>query len=121
VFVRTSDPNAGEDGTTRDTAYEIRDALRVGDGWRVCKSGRHGTSCGRVFRLDYGYTSDSGYTYDFLARANYCGQSGDSGSPIYAFHHAYGIHHAGSDDCTKSFQSIVNAQDGMNVDIILAP
>jgi hypothetical protein len=122
VFVRTSDPNAGEDGTTRDTAYEINDALRVSEGWRVCKSGRHGTSCGRVVELNVGYTSvTSGYSYDFLASANYCGQEGDSGGPIDAFHHAYGIHQGGGDDCTKFFQSIVNAQDGMNVDIILAP
>jgi hypothetical protein len=58
---------------------------------------------------------------DFLARANYCGQTGDSGSPVYAFHHTYGIHQGGGDPCAKLFQSIVNAQDGMNVDIILAP
>jgi hypothetical protein len=56
-------------------------------------------------------------------RAHYCAQLGDSGSPVYAFHHAYGIHQGADEDvsCTTYFQSIVNAQNGMNVDVILAP
>jgi hypothetical protein len=114
-------PNDGEDGTSRDTAYEINDVRRVSDGWRVCTSGRHGTSCGRVFDLGYGYTDGAGYSFDFLARAGYCREGGDSGRPsmrstmptgsIMEVMGLYGL----------LPESIVNAQDGMNVDIILAP
>jgi hypothetical protein len=121
VFVRDSESFDGVEGTTRDPSYEINDVSRVGDGWRVCKSGRHGTSCGRVFDLGYSYTEAGGYTYRYLARADYCWRGGDSGGPIYAYHHAYGIHHGGVALCTGYIQSIVNAQDGMNVDIILSP
>jgi hypothetical protein len=125
VFVRASAPYCSTpydciDGTTRDPSYEIHDVSRVGDGWRVCMSGRHGTSCGRVFDLGFSYT-ELGYTYRYLARADYCSEGGDSGGPVYAYHHAYGIHQGGIDGCSAVFQSVVQAQDGLNVDVMLSP
>lgn len=46
---------------------------------------------------------------------------GDSGAPVYASNTAYGIHHGSSSLCSTWYQGIVAAQNGMNVDIILAP
>lgn len=60
----------------------------------------------------------SGYSYEFLSRAAYSRQTGDSGGRVYVLHHACGIHQGGSDDCAAIFQSIVQAQDGLNVDVI---
>jgi len=120
VFVRASGSHDGVPGTNRDPSYEMRNVSRVSEGWRVCKSGRHSTSCGRIFDLGYSYTSGSGYSYAYLARARYCWRGGDSGAPVYAYHNAYGIHQGGiSESCTGYFQSIVDAQNGLNVDVML--
>ena len=120
VFVRASGSNDGVAGTDRDPSYPITNVSRVSDGWRVCKSGRHSTSCGRIFALGYSYTSnESGYSYSYLARARYCQQDGDSGGPVYAYNNAYGIHHGGNASCSAVFQSVVDAQNGLNVNVIL--
>jgi hypothetical protein len=56
-----------------------------------------------------------------LFKINYCSMGGDSGGPVYASNTAYGIHQGGASLCGSVYQGIVAAQNGMNVDVILAP
>lgn len=63
----------------------------------------------------------SGYSYRGMAVTTFCAQTGDSGAPVYASNTAYGLVSGGAGLCTSYYQSIVAAQNGMNVDIIVAP
>jgi hypothetical protein len=74
-----------------------------------------------VTHINQGYTDREGWSYTGLAKTNYCGMGGDSGGPVYASNTAYGIHQGGASLCGSVYQGIVAAQNGMNVDIILAP
>jgi hypothetical protein len=126
VFVRESGANGGVGGTARDEQYPIRRASNLGSNWegtRVCKSGRSSTatSCGKVTHINQGYTDSDGWSYTGLAKTNYCSRGGDSGGPVYASNTAYGIHQASPSLCAGVYQGIVAAQNGMNVDIMLAP
>jgi hypothetical protein len=104
--------------TTADSTYHISsDNLSVW-GMRICTTGAfYGRSdCGYVTQLGVTATYD-GVTVHHLGRASFCGVGGDSGSPMYAKHVAYGLQVAGYSECDSLYQGIRAAETKLNVNV----
>jgi hypothetical protein len=112
VFV-TSGPD-----TTRNEAYVIRSDSTSVVGMRICTTGAfYGRSdCGRVTQLGVTATYDL-RTVGGLGRGSFCGTSGDSGAPMYAFGTAYGLQVSGYSECDSLYQGIRGAENLMNVNV----
>jgi hypothetical protein len=126
----TVNPNAG--GHPADPRYDITAVVNPEMGWRVCVTAAHypGTTCGTVestadapggtFDLFRMSGPDPVYPYDPFGL---CIAPGDSGAPVFAYHNAYGILIAGSDDepsCGQTgwAEQALEAADYMNVYIL---
>jgi hypothetical protein len=126
VYV-TEGPN-----TTLDQQYPIYSDQYSTQGARVCESGGFsGSLCGTVKALGQSKTecnlATGRCTYvRNLAEATFCVQPGDSGSPVFASHQAFGLVVAGGLDplppfpCVTYYQGIKSAENAMNVNIVLA-
>jgi hypothetical protein len=116
VFV-TSGPD-----TNRQENYPIRSDSTSVIGMRICTTGAsYGRSdCGRVTQLGVTATY-SLRTVSGLGRASFCGVSGDSGSPMYAFNVAYGLQVSGFSECDSLYQGIRGAENLMNVNVSHSP
>jgi hypothetical protein len=125
VAVTNSQSDGDVAGSTVNWEYPIRTTGGTLDFMRVCTTGaaRAQTSCGRVTNRDTPFT----YTAPgwgevrvaHLASANFCGQGGDSGGPVYADNIAYGLHVTGTSEgsCYSFYQGIVGAENAMNVKV----
>lgn len=101
--------------TTLDASYPIHSFNTSVIGQRVCVSGASykESSCGFVTKL--GFSSNIGTN---MGVANFCGVGGDSGSPVYSFHVAYGLQIGGSSECDSVYQGISEVQYRMNVNVV---
>ncbi|WP_437965532.1 S1 family peptidase [Sorangium sp. So ce260] len=115
VFV-TSGPD-----TTTNTAYKITSDHTSVLGMRICTTGAfYGRSdCGYVSQLGVTATY-GGVTVKKLGRGSFCGMGGDSGSPMYAKHVAYGLQVAGYSECDSLYQGIRAAESMLNVNVLHA-
>jgi hypothetical protein len=105
--------------TTADSTYHISsDNLSV-LGMRICTTGAfYGHSdCGYVTQLGLTMTY-SNVTVHHLGRASFCGTQGDSGSPMYALHVAYGLQVSGFSECDSVYQGIRAAENVLNVNVL---
>jgi hypothetical protein len=85
--------------TASDQQYRISGWSHAYVGMRVCKSGAfHGSSCGNVTG---GEATREGRWHTF--RADYCGDRGDSGGPVFGSGSANGSHIGGYGPCDKWF------------------
>ncbi|HEU4422687.1 MAG TPA: S1 family peptidase [Pilimelia sp.] len=111
---------AGPD-TTADSTYHISSDNYSVLGMRICTTGAfYGRSdCGYVTQLDVTATY-GGVTVHHLGRASFCGTGGDSGSPMYAQHKAYGLQVAGYSECDSLYQGIKAAETKLNVNVLHA-
>lgn len=112
----TAGPN-----TTADPTYHIAsDKLSVW-GMRICTTGAsYGhSSCGYVTMLNVTMTY-GGVTVHHLGRASFCGTQGDSGSPMYSYHVAYGLQVSGYSECDSVYQGIRAAEQFHNVNVLHA-
>jgi hypothetical protein len=111
---------AGPD-TTADSTYHISSDNYSVLGMRICTTGAfYGRSdCGYVTQLDVTATY-GGVTVHHLGRASFCGTGGDSGSPMYAQHKAYGLQVAGYSECDSLYQGIKAAETTLNVNVLHA-
>jgi hypothetical protein len=116
------DVTAGPETTANDTYTIHNDKLSI-VGMRICMTGAGSATsrCGQVTELDF-TISYGGPTVHHLGRASVCAHLGDSGAPMYANHHAYGILVAGQDkdNCDILYQGIRGAEDLLNVHILTA-
>jgi hypothetical protein len=114
-------------GTTGDPTYPLFTSASPVVGVRVCVSGgaSGAGSCGVVTAV--GVTASFSFlgkltTVKGLARANFCASSGDSGSPVFASHTAYGILSAGArsgiNQCSSLFEPIRTAENLLNVNTV---
>jgi hypothetical protein len=105
--------------TTADATYHISSDQRSVLGMRICTTGAsYGNSdCGFVTQLGLTATFD-GVTTHQLGRASFCGTGGDSGSPMYSFHVAYGLQTAGFSECDSVYQGIRSAEAELNVNVL---
>jgi hypothetical protein len=108
--------------TTAGTTYDITSDSTSVLGMRICTTGAfYGRNeCGYVTELDVTATYD-GVTVDNLGRGSFCGTSGDSGSPMYASHAAYGLQVAGYSECDSLYQGIQAAESILNVNVLHVP
>jgi hypothetical protein len=104
-------------------------------GARVCKTGAtSGGTCGRItatgqtitFALDY-----DNVTINRLVQTTMCSRGGDSGGPVFVNGYAYGLAQSSARNsdgsewrdaeghCRSYYQGIKNAQDALNVDIVI--
>ena len=105
--------------TTADSTYHISsDKLSV-LGMRICTTGAYygRSDCGYVTQLGLTMTYDN-VTVHHLGRASFCGTQGDSGSPMYALHVAYGLQVAGFSECDSVYQGIRAAETVLNVNVL---
>ncbi len=111
--------------TTQNQLYAIsEDKLNV-VGMRICATGATtGMSrCGKVtelgFSVAYGAPGGPKVRVNKLGRASVCGKPGDSGSPMYAKHIAFGVLVGGASngDCDTIFQGIRGAENLLNVNV----
>lgn len=112
----TSGPDTGADDT-----YHIASDNKSLIGMRICTTGGfYGRSdCGIVWQLGVTATY-GGVTVHHLGRASFCGTGGDSGSPMYAKHVAYGLQVAGFSECDSLYQGIRAAENLFGVDVLHA-
>jgi len=107
-------------GTTTNEAYPIwADAAPV-VGARVCFSGAASrpSNCGVVTRTNVAVTySASHVTVAGLAQANFCAVAGDSGSPVFANHVAYGVVSGNAGTCITYFEPVQTIERLMNVNV----
>lgn len=86
-----------------------------------------GTECGTVSELGADETSvgPDGKTYTFhdMGEIDVCDSTeGDSGSPLYKTHLAYGILSSKLDDpCFEAYQGVRGAEAALNVTVVVAP
>jgi hypothetical protein len=113
----TSGPDTGT-----DTAYDINADGTSVLGMRICTTGAfYGRSdCGYVTELGVTATYD-GVTVSKLGRGSFCGTGGDSGSPMYASHVAYGLQVAGYSECDSLYQGIQAVESMLNVNVLHTP
>jgi hypothetical protein len=105
--------------SNRDETYHISsDNLSV-LGMRICTTGaKYGrTDCGFVTQIGVTVTY-GGVTVKHLGRGSFCGVQGDSGSPMYALHVAYGLQVSGFSECDSLYQSIRIAEQKLNVNVL---
>lgn len=105
-------------GQARNDAYSITGASIPIVGQRVCSSGASlgATSCGLVTRTGVAVTyRDQHVTVYGLVEANFCSKPGDSGSPVFANHIAYGIVSGQLSRCDSLFEPISTAAAAMRV------
>ena len=105
--------------TTADSTYHISsDNLSV-LGMRICTTGAYygRSDCGYVTQLGLTMTY-GGVTVHHLGRASFCGTQGDSGSPMYALHVAYGLQVSGFSECDSVYQGIRAAENVLNVNVL---
>jgi hypothetical protein len=107
-------------GTTTNQAYPIwADAAPV-VGARVCFSGAASrpSNCGVVTRTDVTVTYTArGVTVGGLSEANFCAVPGDSGSPVFANHVAYGVVSGNAGTCITYFEPVQAIERLMNVNV----
>ena len=107
-------------GTTTDNAYPIwTDAAPV-VGARVCFSGAASrpSNCGVVTRTNVTVTySGRRVTVAGLTEANFCAVAGDSGSPVFANHVAYGVVSGNAGNCITYFEPVQTVERLMNVNV----
>jgi hypothetical protein len=105
-------------GAARNDAYSITgDSIPI-VGQRVCSSGAGlvATSCGIVKRTGVAVTyRDQHVTVFGLVEASFCTVPGDSGSPVFANHIAYGIVSGQLSKCDSLFTPIRTAEAVMHV------
>lgn len=110
----------GGEGTTTDDHYPIWDDADPVLGIRVCLSGAASrvASCGVVTRTDVTVTyADRGVTVSGLTEANFCPVPGDSGSPVFSGHIAYGVISGSSGVCRGYFEPVRTVERLMNVNV----
>ncbi|HZN71746.1 MAG TPA: S1 family peptidase [Micromonosporaceae bacterium] len=107
--------------TNRDVSYHLSSDDTSTVGMRICTTGAsYGrTDCGVVTALGVTATYN-GITVTGLNRGSFCGVSGDSGSPMYAYHVAYGLQVAGFAECDSLYQGIQAAENAMNANLLHA-
>jgi len=107
--------------TSADSTYHISSDNYSVLGMRICTTGAfYGRSdCGYVTQLGVTATY-GGVTVHQLGRASFCGIGGDSGSPMYAKHVAYGLQVAGYSECDSLYQGIRAAETKLNVNVLHA-
>ncbi|WP_437758398.1 S1 family peptidase [Sorangium sp. So ce1389] len=107
--------------TTTNTAYKIKSDHVSVLGMRICTTGAYygRSDCGYVTQLGVTATYD-GVTVRNLGRGSFCGMGGDSGSPMYASHVAYGLQVAGYSECDSLYQGIRAAESVLNVNVLHA-
>jgi hypothetical protein len=109
--------------TTANETYNIADDKLSVEGMRICTTGQASgqSRCGHVTELDF-TTDYDGPTVHHLGRSSVCAMPGDSGAPMYAKHHGYGILVAGASngDCDTLYQGIRGAEKLLNVNILHA-
>ncbi|WP_438022606.1 S1 family peptidase [Sorangium sp. So ce233] len=112
----------GGPDTTINSAYKIKSDNVSVLGMRICTTGAY------YGRSDCGYVSQLGVTATYggvtvrkLGRGSFCGTGGDSGSPMYASHVAYGLQVAGYSECDSLYQGIRAAESALNVNVLHAP
>ena len=106
VYVR------GGSATVRKESYPIWAAGTAIPGTRVCMSGgsNPSTSCGRVTKVGVSVSYSTAHVLvSGLSQATLCARAGDSGSPVFAGHVAYGIVSGSGGDCLTWFQPVVPA------------
>jgi hypothetical protein len=113
---------AGPDTGAGNFAYRIKQDAKSVVGQRVCSSGASTaqTTCGTVTELDASMSmclSDGRCQTMRLNRATTCVRPGDSGSPVYANHTAYGIVSGGAGCGNTVYQDIQAAENLMNTDV----
>jgi hypothetical protein len=106
--------------TTADDTYHISSDNYSVVGMRICTTGASWgeSDCGYVTQLDVSFPYGGGLTVHGLGRASFCGTSGDSGSPMYSYHVAYGLQVAGFAACDSVYQGIRAAETEMNVNVL---
>ena len=113
-------------GATTDQDYPIWTDASPIVGIRVCVSGAgtRAASCGVVTTVGVAVTypwRGKLITVSGLARANFCASAGDSGSPVFAGHVAFGILSGGSrsgvNQCSSLFEPIQTAEKLLNVNV----
>ena len=110
----------GGQGTTTNPQYPIWDDASPVLGIRVCLSGAGSrlASCGVVTRTDVTLTyTDRRVTVSGLTEANFCPVPGDSGSPVFAGHVAYGVISGSSGVCNGYFEPVQTIEKLMNVNV----
>jgi streptogrisin C len=105
--------------TTKNETYTIGSDKTSVIGMRICTTGSYygHSDCGFVTHLGMTGTY-GGMTVHNLGRASFCGTSGDSGSPMYAQHVAFGLQVAGFSECDSVYQGIKAAETKLNVNVL---
>jgi hypothetical protein len=104
--------------TTYDATYHISSDNLSSVGMRICTTGAvyEESSCGTVTELDVTVNYGDGSLHN-LGRATFCGTGGDSGSPMFSYHVAYGLQSGGFSECDSLYQGIRDAELQMNVNV----
>jgi streptogrisin C len=118
--------------TTLNERYPITSAQYSTQGARICETGAiSGTICGTVAQLGQSIPEcEPGgincVEVNNLGLASFCGNSGDSGAPVFASHQAFGLVVAlkaniyGQCVGGTYYQGIIGAENAMNANIVLA-
>ena len=114
--------------TNYNPEYEIKATSWSSIGKVLCRTGMMtGTECGTVSELGADETSvgPDGKTWTFrkMGEIDVCGaKDGDSGSPLYKTHLAYGILSSTRDDPREEvYQGVRGAEAALNVTVVVAP
>ena len=115
----------GGTSETANSEYPIYGVSNPVVGQRICSTGAasSATRCGVVTRIGVAvsYRGTRTVTVSGLAEASFCSRPGDSGSPVFANHIAYGILSGQLGQCESLFQPIGSAAQQMNVRVARAP
>jgi Trypsin len=100
------------DDTTENETYAIHSDNLSTVGMRICTTGEASifSDCGTVDELNVTDTFEGITHHHFGIAEDICASSGDSGSPMYAKHIAFGIAFAGDDSCNVAYEGVRKAE-----------